>query len=366
MTVHNNDIAIIGGGASGLAAAIVAVERGRNVTIFESDDDIGHSILKTGNGRCNYSKLNINSNKYYNNKFVEKVFSQVSPKDVWKFFEDLGLLTYIDDEGRMFPYTKKASTIVDILKTRIQSLNINVITKTQINNLEEIKGKFNKVIICCGKHLDKLANDVHFQKLLCPIMTEEKQTKKLDGIKVQAKCSLVNSNNNVITSETGEILFREYGLSGICIFNLSRYVEKNQKIEIDFFPHDTKKELITLLQNKFKTFNQKEVLTSHLLNGILLPKISNTIFNNKTTKFNEISSTINKLKKYQLTVKALNPESQYQICRGGIKPALISHKTLKFKENIYVTGEAIDVDGPCGGYNLHWAWTTGILAGKSV
>lgn len=308
--------AIVGGGPAGLAAAITAARARQNVTIFEKSDKLGKTILKTGNGRCNFSNINIDINKYNNPKLAASVLNKV---DVYKFFDSLGLAVYVDNEGKMYPYTRKASTVVDVLIREIKKLNI----KIELNST--LKGKFDKVIIATG---GKSKN------VLGPIKTNNEITKKLDGIRVHAKCSVGN------ISETGELLFRKYGVSGICIFNLSRYLGK--ELHIDFFPEFTKDQLENYISKQ--PYGKPE----DILAGIMLPKISKTLFKEKID--------INKLKDFKLHIKGIGDTKQCQVCRGGV-PYLR-------KDNNFYAGEAVDVDGPCGGYNLHWAWASGIYAAQ--
>ena len=308
--------AVVGGGPAGLAAAITAARLGQDVTIFEKTNKLGKTILKTGNGRCNFSNTNIDVNEYNNPQFVKEVLDQV---DVYKFFDSLGLAVYVDNEGRMYPYTRKASTVVDVLLREINKLNI----KVKLNS--SLEGKFDKTIIATGGGT---------KNILGPLATNNEITKKFDGIRVHAKCTM----NNI--SETGELLFRKYGVSGICIFNLSRYLD--DVLHIDFFPEFSEEELQAYITK------QPYIKPEEILAGIMLPKISKTLFKDKID--------INKLKDFTLHVKGIADASQCQVCRGGVN--------YLHKGNTYYAGEAVNVDGPCGGYNLHWAWASGIYAAQ--
>lgn len=413
------DISIIGAGPSGLAAAITIAKINRkfnkniSIAIFELNDKIGQSILKTGNGRCNFSNLNIDDEgikTYYNAEFCNDVFSTCQDKvekikvfdynqeiitnPTLQLFEDLGLACYAEEDGKLFPYTNKASSVVDVLRYAVEDLNIDVYTNYKLinylynkkENLYYLKfnnnKKFNtkKLIISSGlvnfnkQEINKNINKI--KKVLGPIKTETKFIKSLDGVRVHAGCSLVSDNKETVY-EVGEVLFRKYGLSGICIFNLSRYLENLNKlyIKIDFAPEDDKTNLLTLINNrydKFKKFNQK-ISGQRLLAGLMLPSVANALCSYADIDFNNIDKKdIKKLceaiKNFKLKVEDIGDAKQCQVSRGGIKVSLLNSNTLALKQdnNLFFTGEIIDVDGPCGGYNLHWAWTSGILAGISA
>lgn len=410
------DVAIIGGGASGMAAAITAAKisiiknNKTKIAIYESSEKIGKSILKTGNGRCNFSNYFINENKgslYNNKKFCNTVFNScdevVNKNKIFgsneeisapmQMFEDLGLACYCDDEGKMFPYTNKASSVVDVLKYEINDLEIDVYNNSKFINLkkeknsnfyklffEEEKIVYAKKIIFAVGH-EKLSNklffknSVSFNKILGPIKTDTKYLRNLDGIKVHVKASIYNSEENELSSETGELLFRKYGISGICVFNLSRFLfGKNQKIEIDFAPEDEFDNLLTTIKfryNKFK-MNNNIISAERLFAGMILPQIIKNLcdfakVDKNNVKNENLKTLCSAIKSFKLKAYGIADEKQCQVCRGGIKTSALDQATMALKEcsDIYFVGEAVDVDGPCGGYNLHWAWASGILAGAS-
>lgn len=418
---HKNyfDIAIIGGGPAGLSAAITSAKFSRmknknfRIAIFESENKLGKTILKTGNGRCNFSNYYINENKaenYYHERFCNKVFDScekiVNAENIFEknlqnddvspalqMFEYLGLACYCDEDGKMFPYTNKATSVVDVLNYEILEQGIKVFnnekfinykfdskSKDFILNFESGKS-FNakKIIFTVGseKLTKKLFKDsfIEYKKLLGPIKTSEKFIKNLDGIKARVRCSICDKNNKEYISEIGEILFRKYGVSGICVFNLSRFLNSKtkQKIIIDFAPEDSLEDLRAVVKNRYKLITKKtnkEVDAKRLFAGMLLPEIVQNIcdyskVNSNNVRTSDIDKICRSIKHFDLDVKDIGDEKQCQICRGGISVEDIDAKTMEYRKskNIYFAGEVVDVDGPCGGYNLHWAWTSGILAG---
>lgn len=405
MTVTNFDIAILGGGAAGLSSAISAAKASRennkkiSIAIFESKNKIGQSILKTGNGRCNFSNERLYNDgylEYTNNKFVNKVFSSADKKckennifkietneqDIpaaFKMFEEIGLSCQIDNDGKMFPFSGKASSVLDVLRFEIQELGIKIFTGHEVakisdkNNNIDIKfknGKLvkaNKIIIASGSCLSFLSNiqKYQFTKVLGPVKTETKYISNLDGIRTYAKVSICDKHSAVCMEEYGEVLFRKYGLSGICIFNLSRFVNKkvNQQINIDFSPEVNTGELTKILQKRYKRIQnngQNKITAERLLAGMCLPQIAKSLckfanIENQNIARNDLSSLAKAIKTFNVKVKSIGDESQCQVSRGGIAVQDINAATMQIKKspNIFVAGEAIDVDGPCGGYNLH-------------
>lgn len=421
MVIEKNnyfDIAIIGGGPSGLSAAISAyrycIKNNLNlkIAIFEAQEYLGKTILKTGNGRCNFSNLYIDEDgvkQYRNYKFCSQVFNncdslvfdnllfgsqpEENMSSALQMFEDLGLACYADQYGGLFPYTNKASSVVDVLTYAIKFSNIKVNKNYKLINIkfDENYKKYTlkfengkqvttrKIIFCNGKsilNIKKLKEDiVPIKKVLGPIKANNEFTKKLDGIKVHAGCSVVDCNGKTENTQIGELLFRKYGLSGICIFNLSRFIDskQDQKIVIDFAPEDSLEDLLNIIFNRYnKLIRTSKVSAKYLFAGMLLPKIVEVLCDCSHIDGNEISKqevkTLCKtLKNFTVDIDDIYYEKQCQIARGGIKIDCINAKTMHHKKlkNIYFAGEAVDVDGPCGGYNLHWAWTSGILAGIS-
>ncbi|MBR2790389.1 MAG: NAD(P)/FAD-dependent oxidoreductase, partial [Eggerthellaceae bacterium] len=237
-------IAVIGGGAAGLSCAIVSGQAGASVRIFEMDERVGRRILATGNGRCNFSNAGIRPEVYRNAGFVAKAFERVTPVDVREFFADLGLLWETEPDGRMLPRTGKASTVVDVLRARCAALGVEECCNAKVRELvppSEVggpwtlvlaDGRFERaeaVVVTTGGQdafgfLPEGVAATPFSPVLGPPKTDTSQTKGLDGIRVRAQVSLACHERPDI-AEDGELLFRKYGVSGICVFNLSRHID---------------------------------------------------------------------------------------------------------------------------------------------
>lgn len=406
-------IAIIGGGASGLVSAISfakALKHRNNVEIvvLERLNRVGKKILATGNGRCNLSNLNTNEKYYHskNPKFVKDVLSQFNFKDTIAFFESIGLICRIEEDGRLYPYSNQASSVLDILRMEVQHLGIKEICDFEVNNIKEHKNKFiissinnqkyeaSKIILSTGgnaqphlgsngsgyKLLKSLSHTItDISPSLVQIKSDSKIVKALNGIKINAEAKII-CNNKVIRKEKGELLFTEYGLSGILIFQLSTIIKnfkaQNIKISVDIMPEFEKNKVKEIIQNKISKEDWKSL--ENFFVGILNKKIGQMILKSAgiyplSRKANSLSSSeINKIvetiKDWQFNITGTMSWNNAQVTSGGVNTEEFDSSSLESKKikNLYVTGELLDVDGDCGGFNLQWAWSTGFIAGKSA
>lgn len=350
-------ICIIGAGASGCAAAITAAERGRDICILEKNKEVLRKVAATGNGRCNISNTN-----------CEEV------KDVADFFEDLGIYFAEEDEGRLYPYNRSAATVVEVLEGKLKELGIDIYTETEVKEIEEgftvktSKGIFtaDKLLIASGGKSGPQFGTTgdgyifarklgHTVSTLIPSLTAiecEGNFKKLKGIRALASVTLRKDGKD-IASERGEVQFTEDGLSGICIFNLSRYlkVEKGENfregirrftVSVDFLPDMDEEKAHKLIE---------KVGIVSLLKKPLLDII-----------------TEQNIKDFEVTVTGAKGWKQSQVTAGGVVTDEIDMSTMESRlvPGLYLAGEVIDYDGPCGGYNLTNAWMTGIKAGKAM
>lgn len=408
-------IDIIGSGPAGLSAAIAAhdclINKNKpnfKINIYEQNKKVGQTLLKTGNGRCNYTNVELLAldknkgdaknlsnifKKYNNSVFVKDVWEKNFKKgnvSVSKFLDDLGIIGRSNDYGMVFPITSKASSVLDALMYAIRDRNINVYTNKKFENLN----KKSTTIITTGHNVEWLKAFISSKAMraqsyaLCPITVKNGFVKKLDGIRVKARLTLVrddNLANNKIVSEIGEVLFRKYGISGIASFNISRYLgrsyqdankSKNNVLILDLLSDYSEHELTEILKSRFKSFistkqktenkHLKTLGTKRLLAGMLLKEIAD-VFLPENIEYWDIENIAHKLKNVILKDPSIYPIS-HQITKGGVKTKYLDSSSLRFKENeqIYFAGECVDVDGPCGGYNLYWAFLSGIVAGNSV
>lgn len=403
------DIAIIGGGASGLFAAIHARKTNANatITIFEANDRIGRKLLATGNGRCNMSNMNVVPADYKpNESFVIPALSQCMPEELQKDFSDMGLLTTTDDMGRMYPITNQASCVLDCLRFTIENYTIQVLTNINIDKIEKKESMFllnntylvKKVIIACGgKSSPNLSNNGGGYALLSglghqitplfpglvPLTAEGNFFSALKGIRVFGKMTLLYKGKEVYT-DSGEIQFTDYGVSGIVTMQVSRHIahlkqqNKTEKpiLHIDYLPHFTNQFLLDLLSNLIN--NNPNLSLSDALNGIIPKRLAQVLL--KKAGFSPLSKKVGALSEKELDIivkvikedtiqiKNLRDMKWAQITVGGAHCEAFDENTLasKIVSNLFACGEVLAIDGPSGGYNLHWAFASGKLAGISA
>lgn len=412
----DTNILLIGAGASGITAAISAAQRieqnGRNkrVTLIEKSDRIGRKILMTGNGKCNLSNENITKDNYNEAaSTIEPILKKYNSNFVKELFKKLGLLTKTDRSGRIYPYTNQASSVLDVLRVELKRLNIQTFNNVDITCAEKKKGKFivtssdfmftaDKVIISVGGlaspgrvFVDNIYNIVkkfgHTYEnpfpALVPIKTNSGFEKSLKGVRWNAKIALLHDNVK-IKEEIGEVQFTEYGLSGICVFQLSRFVgeikkrdrKANLKIVVDLMPEYGLSEILNMLKHKLKLHDGEDLST--LFVGILNNKLGQAVIkqcvdlksstNLASLTNSQLSDIAVAIKNLEFKVDGVQPFKNAQVMSGGFnlnELNLITMESLRVK-GLYLTGEMLNVDGLCGGFNLHWAWISGFIAGKSA
>lgn len=402
-------VAVIGGGAAGLMASIIAGRSGAEVTIYEKMNRVGKKILATGNGRCNYTNMNLSLKSYHGNNvnLVQKVFENFGLEKTLGFFEDLGIYPYIDETGKVYPNSLQASSILDVLRYEIERLNIEEVTDFEVKELRYNKGKFSiigtnssynadRVIMCTGgKASPQLGSNGEGYKIvqnlghriiepfpaLVQLKLEGKFFKRIAGIRFDGKVKAL-TDKKTIRVEDGEILFTEYGISGPTIIQISRMaldeMNKGERvyIQVDMFPSIPKSDLYEILRDRFFKIRYKNLQDS--LVGFINKKLIPVILNEAGFEDNEIKcknlskkdiyKIVNILKEWKFELKGHNSWQQAQVTSGGIDLTEVCIETLESKKvkGLYFAGELLDVDGDCGGYNLQWAWSSGYIAGYNA
>ena len=394
-------IAVIGGGASGIMAAIAGAYNGAYVTIYERCDRIGRKILATGNGRCNYTNINAEIVNYHgeNPCFIKNITEKFWVRETIEFFESLGMLTKVENEGKAYPYSLQASAVLDVLRFELERLNIRIVTDFEVKSVKKQSGEFliesydgrrekaQKVILSTGgKASPSLGSNGSGYDIakslghkitkifpsLVQVKTETTLVKAMKGIKTDAVVSFLSGN--VKDKVRGEVLFTEYGLSGPAVFNISRHCgeTRDAKIKLDLLPDMDfnslremllkRKELNITLENFFVGMLNKKI-------GMTVMKYANVLpysrqADSLTAK--EISSLCEAIKSFTLTVEGTMSWNNAQVTSGGVDVFEIDENTLESKiiKGLYMTGELLDIDGDCGGYNLQWAWSSGYVAGE--
>ncbi len=395
----NYDIAIIGGGAAGLSAAISAAKQNPSlrIAVLERMQRIGKKILATGNGRCNYTNRNITKSNYFGS--CASLYSSFSNFDCEKFFETLGVCGYGDEESRVYPLNNNASSVLDGLRLEILKYNIDVICDFYVSSIEK-KDKFrissendyitaSAVIIAAGgmsqqnlgsdgsvlRILKKMNIDIApLYPALTSFKTDADKVRPLKGIRASADVTLLE-NNKKIDSERGEVQFSDGTISGICVFNLSCLSggKENMSLKLDFLPDLSYNEAESLIRG-IKTIRQHAPLED-FLSGIVNKRIGMTVIkavtnHSLTEKVSvlsdkEIKNITSTLKSLTFKVTGLSGFEKSQVTAGGVKISEINEnlESKKYK-GMYFCGEILDIIGICGGYNLHFAFASGVTAGR--
>ena len=383
-----NKVAVLGGGASGIMAAITAKNYGADVVLLEKNSRIGKKLLMTGNGRCNLTNMKLKAEDY-NSAFVCDALAAFSQEDTVEFFRKAGLLTFSDEEKRVYPVTNQASAVLEILLLELERKNIPVICNFDVKAVEKRQNGFvvsdkngkeifaDKIVVALGgKAAPSTGSDGSGYRLLealghsvAPLdkaLVQLKTDRGIKGVRVNARATLKDM------TELGEVQFTEYGLSGIPIFNLSGYAKEGDIITLDLLPDYTEEELFCYLKTRS---NQR--LETYLV-GIVNKQLGQMLLKecelgrlsreSRDLQDFEIRKIAAKIKNWHFTVIGKMPWENAQVTKGGIAVSEIFSKTMESKlvSGCYITGEMLDVDAPCGGYNLQWAWSSGFLAGKSA
>jgi len=381
------DIAIIGGGASGIAAAITAAEAGARVTILEAGKRIGHSILVSGSGRCHWSNATVKPGDYNNGEFVAHAFEACSPQRVWDWFASLGLLWAEEDAGRLYPQANKASSVLDVLRFRLEELGVTVACETPVASvcpsgsrwLVNLQGgrteRFDAVLVACGGSIARslLPGGYRFAKRaprLCPIRTDRDSVKGLDGVRVKGEAALMRGSD-IVAKQRGEIQFRSFGVSGIAVFDLSRFAQVGDTIRLDFLPEISAPLIADNLIRRIEAFPHRSA--ERLMTGMVLPAVAHAVLRQaglnpaEPLTVGRSVDVARRLKRFVVQVERFEEKSA-QVSQGGVEVGQFDPTTMESLRDagLFVMGEALDIDGPCGGYNLHWAWTCGLLAGAAA
>lgn len=382
-------VVVIGGGASGLVAAIAAARRGAGVVVLEKGARVGRKILATGNGRCNLSNLAVTPSAFNCPDFVEPVLAAVSSAAVDAFFDGLGLLTYADDEGRVYPVTNAANSVLDVLRLECTRFGVEERCEFDVARVSpacdasgfdiiasgDERLRADAVVIATGGGHSLLADLGHTSvtcvPVLGPLKTERELIRGLSGVRVRCSATLLVDDAPVAT-ERGELLFRDYGVSGIMVFDLSRFFEPGCVLSIDLFPDVAPDELRRMLSERCAALSWRTAET--FFEGMLHDRVAQAVLRAArvapATPVPELpcERLAALLEDFRLNVTGRGDAAQAQVTRGGASVTEFDPRTQQshLVAGIFAAGEVLDVDGRCGGFNLHWAWASGILAGESA
>ena len=402
-------VAVIGGGAAGLTAAIWAARSGASAVILEHTDRVGKKILSTGNGRCNLTNSKMEASCYRSGdpQFPMEAISQFGWKDTLRWFSSMGLLCRCRMESYYYPMSDQASAVLDCLRMECGRLGITIRTGIQperIRRMREGRRSFyeimtdqgevraDAVILACGsKAAPNTGSDGSGYELakslghriikplpaLVQLRCQGNHYRQLAGIRTEADLRLL-VNDREMWRERGELQITDYGISGIPVFQLSRFAArgmdegKKVRVMIDFLPFMDKKESRIFLEQRFAEFGDRN--GEDFLTGVLHKKLAAVLLKMAGIRLDQpVSSAsirqrdhlLRAIKEYEALVSSVNPFANAQVCCGGVDVREVDPSTMESRlmGDIYFAGEILDVDGICGGYNLQWAWSSGKVAG---
>lgn len=386
-------VVIIGGGASGLMAGIMAAREGAAVTILEKCEKPGKKLLATGNGRCNLTNRRMEPSCYCGDQeLIRRVLESWSFQDTLDFFHELGLWTKERDSW-IYPRTDQASSVLQLLLQEFGRLKGKLKTLEEVREIRRENEGFlvvtnswqypaDAVIASSGtpaSNIEGVSDQAlqtaasfgiashPFRPALVPLRCiRENWFTRWAGVRCQAELRLI-CDGRIIQTERGELQLTDYGISGIPVFQLSsragELLEKGAKpvVEICFFPDTELSSLTEELERLSERFPDKN--PAQLLTGLLPDKLIAAFCGKKST----VQQVLQQAESCILRIASTGPLKQAQICAGGIlSEELTPELESKKVPGLFFTGECINIDGRCGGYNLQWAWSTGAIAGKKA
>ena len=390
-------IGIIGGGASGMAAALAAAANPNiQVLLFERQARLGRKLQATGNGRCNLSNIHASKGGYHGQTpdFVQPAMTRFDPEDTLRWFRDMGLFTVTEPSGRVYPYSDQANSVLDVLRFSLEKPNIRVMTGMEVSKVRREAEGFSvdgthcdRVIIACGGLAgSKLGGTMsgyqllrslgHRMTKLRPALVQIKSSwngvAALKGVRANC-CAAVYQDDRLHAQSTGEIQFTEYGLSGPVIFEISRDVCQGGGewvCRLDLLPEISAEELYCELDRRRNTLlPAQELLTGILHNrlGRVVEKAAGLSLNGMVSDLTdyELQQVCNGVKSFEVPLAEPLGMDSAQVTAGGILTEDFDPTTMESKlvPGLYACGEVLDVDGDCGGFNLQWAWSSGRCAG---
>ncbi len=402
------NIAIIGGGVSGMIAAITAASQGASVTIFEHMPRIGKKLLLTGNGRCNISNEDMDLVHFHGGDHdrIEAVLAACPKEETLKFFEDLGL--YIKERnGYLYPFCEQASAVLDVLRFAIRDMGIDVFTDTNLKKIEKVRKfvlttergqlEFDRLIICCGSAANRntgsdgsgynIAGNLGHTVIkplpaLTSLVCDDEFFPSIAGIRTMATVSLFSTDDNgdskILGKEYGQLQLTKNGISGICVFNLSYMaiksldLDRNVKAMIDLLPDISWGEIGKFIRERIERLGSRPV--EEFFAGLLAKPLGICICKRcaidlkrecKSINDDEITDLCKMIKEFEANVISSGDLDSSQVCQGGVDLGEVTDNLEStIVPGLYFAGEILDVNGDCGGYNLQWAASSGMLAGR--
>ena len=406
--MQKNSLTIIGAGASGLLCSILAARRGISVTLLEQQSKVGRKILASGNGKCNIGNRYPTVDRYHSNDshFVASILDGYDAEKIIQLFDSLGIAIIEGKEYKLFPMSMQASAVVEILRYEAESLGVQLLTSYRVTAVKKDQKDFiiesdlhplrkaSRLLLACGSMaapqlggsslgLDIASSLGHTiipsYPSLVQLCSDEKWIKEVSGVKIEAEVQFY-ANGTYISQKRGDILFTNYGISGLAILDISRDVNSALQeysyceLHLDLFPDTSKEQLINLFLSYVEKTNTKpiEIWLLGFLNKKLIPRV---IAQSKTkaktvAQLNkkELIKLTYSLKNLKLSISQSRGYQGAEIASGGVETQQINPHTLESKivPNLYIAGEMLNVDGDRGGFNFHFAWVTAMRVATAL
>ena len=398
-----NDVIVLGGGASGMAAALTALERGCTVTLIERQARLGRKLLTTGNGRCNLTNEHAGPDHYHGERpeFCRYALEQYPAAETLAWFAAMGLETVTESDGRVYPRTNTANSVLDVLRAALARYeSLTLLTGDPVSAVKHKNGVFtcalesgaavqsSRLVLACGGAAGSKVGGVmdgyrfakalgHHRTALYPslvqLKTDPTYPRALKGVKAECGITVLRGSGTVMENR-GEVLFTEYGVSGPAIFDISRAVATGGEglvCALDFFPDWDLREVLDWLRIRRQTMQAHEASTllvgsCHTRLGQMLCKAAGfTSQPAADLTDSDLERIARQAKHFALPITGTCGFDQAQVTAGGLCTDEFDPETMgsRLVPGLYACGEVLDVDGDCGGFNLQWAWSSGHLAG---
>ncbi len=406
-------VAVVGGGAAGMMAAVQAAYAGARVTVYERNDRVGKKILSTGNGKCNFSNEDMRAACYYGSGagYVDGFYKQFGVAETKAFFRELGMRIK-DRNGYLYPASEQAATVLDVLRYEMERLGIEICAGCRVTGIDGPgnpgyrltletetaaykKRTYDAVILACGgRAAPKTGSDgtglamakrlghriVPTVPALTALRCRETFWKQVAGVRCEARLMLY-IDGNAVSSVQGELQLTDYGISGIPVFQFSRIAAyalqegRPVTVKIDLMPDHGAADIQEAFwvrrweRQKRQSMEQFVTGTVNKKVGLLLLKLAGIretetvceIEGARRRKLEQLFHT------FEVTVKGTNSFEQAQVCAGGVDFAEVTDRLESVRRpGLFFAGEMLDIDGICGGYNLQWAWSSGAVAGRAA